>query len=217
MGRDPQRHCLAPSKKILAETETGSAEEQPVRDKLIHVQPYVITSNRIDSLKPPTTILVRPDLDSSKPDRGIFLLCLTCLPFAMNQVSILITDDDEDDRLLLRQALEKQISKAVVYEAQDGQKAIEYLKQGVQESGFDLVLLDVNMPRVNGFDVLDEIRSSPTLKHTPTVMISTGTHPDQISLAYQKGVNSYIKKPDDWSGYDEIAKAIKTCFLNAIR
>lgn len=134
----------------------------------------------------------------------------------MNQLLILLTDDDDDDRLFMRQAIERHIKQAIVCEAQNGSAAVKQLVERVNQPSFNLVLLDINMPLMNGFEVLDQIRSSPALKYTPTVMLSTSDHPDQVMLAYRKGVNAYIKKPATFAGYDDLAKAIEICFLRIV-
>ncbi|QMW01031.1 response regulator [Spirosoma foliorum] len=131
----------------------------------------------------------------------------------MNQTRILITDDDDDDRLFLRKAIERRIKEAIVYEALDGADALRQLATPLNRPNFDLVLLDINMPLMNGFEVLDQIRASPDLKYMPTVMLSTSNHPEQIHSAYKKGVNAYLKKPITYADYDALVVAIETCFL----
>lgn len=133
----------------------------------------------------------------------------------MSQTFILIADDDEDDRLFLRQAIEKHWPGATICEAEDGLQASNCLQEQATKSGFDLLLLDLNMPYLNGFQVLDQIRSTAVFQHTPAIMISTSDQPEQVNTAYRKGVNAYIKKPVRFDDYDTIIKAIETCFLNA--
>lgn len=127
---------------------------------------------------------------------------------------ILITDDDDDDRYFLKQAIEKKIAKALVIEARDGQEALQRLSEESATKKVDLVLLDVNMPGMNGIEVLERIRNETPLQHIPAVMISTSDEPNLVSTAYAKGINSYIKKPSKISEYDQIAEAIKVCFLD---
>ncbi|UFH57099.1 response regulator [Spirosoma sp. KNUC1025] len=96
-------------------------------------------------------------------------------------------------------------------------QALRQLADQAGRSSFNLVLIDINMPVMNGFEVLDKIRSSPALKYTPTVIMSTSDNPDQVEAAYKKGANSYIKKPISFGGYNELIKAIETCFLRVIK
>ena len=128
---------------------------------------------------------------------------------------ILVTDDDEDDRYFLRKAIERQIAKSVVLEACNGEEALLALTEPSALMRVDLVVLDMNMPGVNGLDVLDHIRNNPVLEHIPTVMISTSDEPALISAAYARGINSYIKKPVAIGQYDRIIQAINVCFLES--
>ena len=134
----------------------------------------------------------------------------------MNHLSILITDDDEDDCLFLRQAIERNTGGAIVIEAHNGEQALKCIAKQADRSGFGLIILDINMPGMSGLEVLDEVRSRPSLKNIPVIMLSTSGSADEISVAYKKGVNSYIQKPNSYTHYDEIAKAIKTCFTDAL-
>lgn len=127
---------------------------------------------------------------------------------------ILIIDDDEDDRCFLKQAIEDKIAEALVVEASNGKEALQVLSRGSAMRKVDLILLDMNMPGMNGLDVLDQIRNNSLSRHTPVAMISTSDEPDLVLTAYTKGINSYIKKPNRASDYNQIAEAIKTCFLN---
>lgn len=132
----------------------------------------------------------------------------------MQRTIILITDDDEDDRYFLKQAIENKIVKALVVEASNGEEALQMLSKGSASGKIDLILLDMNMPGMSGLEVLNQVRSNPLLQYTPAVMVSTSDAPDLVSSAYAKGINSYIKKPNRVSDYDQIAEAIKICFLN---
>lgn len=132
----------------------------------------------------------------------------------MNQTLILITDDDDDDRYFVRQALERHIHEVSIKEAKDGQEAISRLFSSEEKSDFSVVILDVNMPIMNGLETLKAIRATESLRRIPVVMLSTSDSPDYVKLAYEQGANSYIKKPTKVTKYDDIAKAIDCCFLS---
>lgn len=158
----------------------------------------------------------RPDLGSFKPYWSFFIIharesrVLIC----MAKKIVLIVDDDDDDRLFMRRAIESQISQIYVLEARSGEQAIKWIKQSRDAEAFDLILLDINMPLMNGFEVLEQIRSiEGNTGNVPTVMISTSDHPEQVREAYRKGANSYIRKPYIFSEYEEIVRAVSTCFL----
>ena len=135
----------------------------------------------------------------------------------MHQIFILIADDDEDDRAFVRQAVEQHIKNAFICEATNGDEALHCLTKEGGRLRADLVLLDLNMPLLNGFEVLTNVRASPELKHTPIAILSTGNQPEQIRMAYQKGVNCYIQKPATFTGYHQIIQSLKHCFLDAVQ
>ncbi|GAB4041545.1 response regulator [Spirosoma jeollabukense] len=124
--------------------------------------------------------------------------------------TILLTDDDDDDRYFLRQAIERIIDDSAVLEAKNGEEALALL----QTNFIQLVILDMNMPGLNGLETLVFIRAQNQLFSTPVVMLSTSDQPELITSAYAKGINSFIKKPMQVGEYDRIADAIKTCFLS---
>ncbi len=126
------------------------------------------------------------------------------------QTTILLTDDDDDDRYFLRQAIERIIDDSAILEAKNGEEALALLaKHFIQ-----LVILDMNMPGLNGLETLAFIRSQNQLFSTPVIMLSTSDQPELITSAYSKGINSFIKKPMRVGEYDRIADAIKICFLS---
>lgn len=134
----------------------------------------------------------------------------------MSQTLVLITDDDEDDRFFLRQAIKRHLKKATVCEAQNGEEAIKCLNGEAAKADFSLVLLDINMPGMDGFEVLNAIRSSPSLKNIPTVILSTSGSSGQVKKAYEMGANAYIQKPTSFEGYNNIVEAVSTCFLHVM-
>lgn len=133
----------------------------------------------------------------------------------MQQTYILIADDDADDRAFVRQAVERNLKSACICEARSGEEALRCLAERADQSGIDLLLLDVNMPGLNGFEVLAKVRATPTLRHTPIAIMSTSNHPDQIRHAYREGVNCYIQKPITTRDYDQIIQSLKVCFLDS--
>ncbi|AUD06327.1 response regulator [Spirosoma pollinicola] len=125
------------------------------------------------------------------------------------QTIILVTDDDDDDRYFLRQAIERTVSGVTVLEAKNGEEALNLLAGRL----IHLVILDMNMPGLNGLEILSFIRLHADLYLTPAVMLSTSDQASLVADAYKKGINCYIKKPAVIWEYDQIAAALKTCFL----
>jgi CheY-like chemotaxis protein len=122
-------------------------------------------------------------------------------------ITILICDDDEDDRMLSQQAMEgAHIANSLRF-VKDGEQLLDYLYQRGEFSGETgkaprpgLILLDLNMPRMSGHEALAIIKGDPTLQDIPLVVLSTSRFDEDITRSYQLGVNSYISKPVTFSG-----------------
>jgi CheY-like chemotaxis protein len=122
-------------------------------------------------------------------------------------ISILIADDDEDDRTLTRQALEEAHIANEIHFVNDGEQLLDYLYQRgayAGESGLaprpGLILLDLNMPKMDGREALAVIKGDPSLSDIPIVILSTSALSADIARSYQMGVNSYITKPVTFTG-----------------
>lgn len=134
------------------------------------------------------------------------------------KVLIYMADDDADDRYIMQQALLATDPSVTIIEAEDGGELLTMLTAWSQESmapPVHLILLDMNMPRVNGLETLTAIKANPSLRHIPAVMISTSVEPAHVSAAYECGINGYIQKPCVYANMAQIAQAIKICFLDA--
>ena len=137
----------------------------------------------------------------------------------VNKLLVMLVDDDEDDRFFIREALEKVIPNITVVEAEDGQSLLTLLHESDQQQAsqaINIILLDMNMPRLNGLETVAAIRSNPFIAHIPAVMISTTAQPELVANAYAKGINSFIKKPSSYADFGRIAEAIKVCFLDVV-
>jgi CheY-like chemotaxis protein len=109
---------------------------------------------------------------------------------------ILLIEDNPADAQMLRTALEKTGMPVEIAHLEDGEAAIEYLESDHGNTPrCDVVLLDLNLPRVGGYEVLQHIRACEELKSLPVVIMSGSTNADEIDRCYQAGANSYICKP----------------------
>jgi adenylate cyclase len=104
-------------------------------------------------------------------------------------VLVLVVDDNEMNRDMLSRRLERQGYRAVV--AEDGQQALELLPT----QPFDLMLLDIMMPRLNGYDVLQRVKNDPALRHIPIIMISAVDDLDSVVKCVEMGADDYLFKP----------------------
>jgi len=124
---------------------------------------------------------------------------------------ILMADDDPDDRMLMKEALEENNLAHSLHFVEDGVELLDYLyKRGRFEMEKtirpDLVILDLNMPKVDGREALSQIKSDPSLKGIPVVVLTTSKAEEDIVKAYNLGVNSFICKP---VGFDELVEVAR--------
>ncbi|MBI3504402.1 MAG: response regulator [Proteobacteria bacterium] len=122
-------------------------------------------------------------------------------------VTILICDDDADDRQLTRQALEDAHVSNEVRFVTDGEQLLDYLYQRGEFGGQTgiaprpgLILLDLNMPKLNGREALKVIKRDPELRDIPVVVLTSSRLDEDVVRSYQLGVNSFIKKPVTFAG-----------------
>ena len=128
--------------------------------------------------------------------------------------TIYVVDDDEDDRLLVSDALHEVIDQLTIIEATDGQHLLDLLALRSYHPEPAIIILDINMPRMNGMETLTQIRSRPESEHIPVIMLSTSSDQYFIKNAYNIGVNAYLKKPVSFNDYTYMAESINVCFLN---
>jgi two-component system response regulator len=127
----------------------------------------------------------------------------------MNAKVILLVEDNPSDRDLTRRALERaRISNQLIV-AEDGEEGLDYLFGRGMYDGRDprdlptVVLLDINLPKVNGLEVLAQIRANEVTRLLPVVMLTTSDHEQHVAASYNLGANSYIRKPVDFHQFAE--------------
>ena len=130
-------------------------------------------------------------------------------------VSILIADDDTQDAMLMRMAARRAGLALRLESVGDGEQAIDYLLgrhryADRQSHPFpSMMLLDLKMPRLSGFDVLDFVRREPDLRRLPVVIFSSSDDPKDIQRAYDAGANSYLCKPHSNDDLSALLKALE--------
>lgn len=129
--------------------------------------------------------------------------------------TIFLVDDDEDDRMLLREALTDVIDAVRVVDVVSGEALFPAL--GRAGEGSKLILMDMNMPRVNGLEMLGRLKGDSAYMHIPVVMVSTSTNQRLITQAYELGANAFIVKPVTLDEYELVARGVGLCFLNNFR
>lgn len=128
----------------------------------------------------------------------------------LRRLCILLVEDNPDHAEFIRRALNGDETEIVVMS--DGQAALEYLRSHSAHPSF--VILDVKLPKKDGFEVLAIIRTSERFRELPVIMLSTSFNPDEIRRAYQMGANSFVTKPIDFAQFNEKVKQIKEFWLN---
>lgn len=129
----------------------------------------------------------------------------------MKEATILLVDDNEHDVFLIQRALKKSDMAAQVIVAWDGDEALDYFFGAGKYAGRDLnemptlTLLDLKMPRVNGFEVLRRMRTDPRTRYLPVVILTASKEDVDIANSYALGANAYVGKPVD---FDEFAEAV---------
>lgn len=129
-------------------------------------------------------------------------------------VTILLADDDPDDRMLARDAFAESRFRNVLETVADGEELMDYLQHRGEYSGENyrphpsLILLDLNMPRKDGREALKEIKASPELRNIPVVVLTTSKAEEDILKTYDLGVNSFIIKPVTFEGLVDVVKTL---------
>ena len=120
---------------------------------------------------------------------------------------VLLADDDEDDRLIFKDAIDEVKVKTVVTVLNDGEQLMNYLNQKAPQLP-NVVFLDLNMPKKNGMECLKEIRANPKLKDVSVAIYSTSASEEDIEETFVKGANIYIKKPNDFAELKRIISEV---------
>lgn len=128
-------------------------------------------------------------------------------PTCSNAQSILIVEDSEDDFDATRRAFGKANLRNPIARAESGEAALSYLNSAPQHPG--LILLDLNMPGLDGRQTLRIIKENDTLKQIPVVVLTTSDDERDISACYELGANTYIQKPVDFDGLIAAIRRLK--------
>ena len=138
-------------------------------------------------------------------------------------ITILICDDDDDDRMLTRQALEDAHISNDLRFVEDGEEMLDYLYQRGKFSGETgaaprpgLILLDLNMPKMDGREALRLVKGDVTLHDIPVVILTTSNLDADIIRSYRLGVNSFITKPVTFSGLVEAMNVLGRYWLEIV-
>jgi CheY-like chemotaxis protein len=137
-------------------------------------------------------------------------------------ITILYADDDADDQLLVKEALEESRLINDLHFVNDGEELMDYLHRRGQFADPavsprpGLILLDLNMPRKSGREALEEIKRDPNLRRIPIVVLTTSKAEEDIYRSYDLGVNSFVSKPVSFSGMTAVMKALGSYWFEIV-
>jgi CheY-like chemotaxis protein len=139
---------------------------------------------------------------------------------APTPIEVLLVEDDPGDVLMTKEAFEEHKVRNNLSVVNDGSEAIAFLRrQGPYADAPrpDLVLLDLNLPRRDGREVLSEIKSDPGLRQIPVVVLTTSAADEDIVRSYQLHANAYVTKPVDFDRFIEVVRQIDDFFVSVVK
>jgi CheY-like chemotaxis protein len=137
-------------------------------------------------------------------------------------ITILMADDDPDDRMLTRDAfIESRLANDLRF-VTNGEELMDYLRQrGTYSTAAaaprpDVILLDLNMPRMSGREALQEIKGDPNLRRIPVIILTTSKAEEDVYRSYDLGANCYIQKPVTFDSLVEVVRALGTFWFQIV-
>jgi len=135
-------------------------------------------------------------------------------------VEILLVEDNPGDVRLTQEALKEAKARNTIHVAGDGEEAMAFLRQEGDHANVprpDLILLDLNLPRKNGREVLKEIKSDVDMRRIPVVVLTTSRAEEDIIRAYDLNANCYVTKPVDLDQFVQVVRGIENFWLTIVR
>ena len=136
------------------------------------------------------------------------------------QIEVLLVEDDPGDVMMTREAFHDYKLHNELHVVSDGAEAMAFLRQEGDYAGRprpDLVLLDLNLPRMDGRQVLEAIKSDPELASIPVVVLTTSENEDDVLRSYSLHANAYVTKPVDFQRFIEVVRQIDDFFVTVVR
>lgn len=135
----------------------------------------------------------------------------------MKSIHILLVEDNEGDIFLTTEALEESKIINEISVIKDGQEALDFIFKSRHRDLPDLILLDVNLPKKNGHEVLKELKNHPVFKKIPVIMLTTSSSRRDIDQSYENHANCFITKPVEVSDFLEAVNSIEQFWLNIVQ
>jgi CheY-like chemotaxis protein len=141
-------------------------------------------------------------------------------PDMIEPIDVLLVEDDAGDVLLIREAFEHNKVHNNLAVVSDGVEAIAYLRRQGEHANAprpDLVLLDLNLPRKDGREVLAEVKEDPELRLIPVVVLTTSKAEEDVLRSYELHANAYVTKPVDFERFIEVVRQIDEFFVSVVK
>jgi CheY-like chemotaxis protein len=138
----------------------------------------------------------------------------------VQSIEVLLVEDDPGDELMTREAFADNKIGNKLHVAHDGEEALDFLyRRGdfADAPRVDLILLDLNLPKYDGRQVLERIRADPELTHMPVVVLTTSSAEEDIMRSYKLHANAYVTKPVDVSDFIAAVRQIDDFFVSVVR
>ena len=138
----------------------------------------------------------------------------------LNPVDVLLVEDDEGDVLMTREAFEFYKIRNPLHVVTDGEQALHFMRRTGPYAGAPrpgLILLDVNLPRRSGLEVLAELKQDPELLLIPVVMLTTSKAEEDILRSYKLHANAFVSKPVDFENFMAAIRQIDDFFLTVVK
>jgi CheY-like chemotaxis protein len=136
------------------------------------------------------------------------------------QIEVLLVEDDPGDVLMTKEAFEDYRLSNMLHVVTDGVEAMEFLRRQGEHTDAprpDLVLLDLNLPRMDGREVLQAIKSDPELASIPVVILTTSEAEEDVLRSYSLHANAYVTKPVDFERFIQVVRQIDEFFVTVVR
>lgn len=138
----------------------------------------------------------------------------------VDSIEVLLVEDDPGDVVMIREAFEENKVRNRLSIVSDGEQAIQFLRrEGEHEKAPrpDLILLDLNLPRVSGREVLEQVKADPKLRAIPVVILTTSSAEEDILRSYDLHANAYVTKPVDFESFIEVVRQIDNFFVTVVK
>jgi CheY-like chemotaxis protein len=136
------------------------------------------------------------------------------------EIDVLLVEDDEGDVLMTREAFEHHKLRNQLHVVPDGVEALAFLRREGEHAGAPrpgLILLDLNLPRKDGREVLEEIKSDDSLRSIPVVVLTTSQAEEDILRSYNLYANAYVAKPVDFERFIDVIRQIDDFFVTVVK